>query len=334
MFDMGCWNGTCGISQLPILGVTKVKTVLLLQSEFNQNVQSSGACYITEYFRPWFLPVTAEYNDYGSIKNIEMDWNAKYMLNRFQEWLASGHVKILDGDECEVNSPDIDKFETLEDVFACVERGALVAKSTGTIFDEKSQNWVPSGGYLKISMFMVLIPVWESLLVEDKRFKTLTENDHWLKHETEVKEKAIKAIEKARAKVGGEKEMDELEGCIYDIHVDRSLGDLIDEHYCFKHYKPLLNSPDKVTIEEFFFRIEEIRGISSAMTFLRKLWFPQAGQGSQSEELSFNKALIYGMNKHIAEREVENEKWRKEDEEWDKKYEAEQTVKKEKNEDS
>lgn len=311
---MGCWNGTCGISQLPILAGTKVKVVLLLQSEFNKSVQGSGSCYITQYFRPWFLPVTAEYNDYGSIEKIEMDWNAKYMLERFQEWLASGEVKIQDDDECEINSPHISKFKKLEDVFNCVERGAIVRKDTN--------------GYLKISMFMVLVPVWESLIVEYERFRILPENNYWLKREVEAKEQALKAIEKARIKVGGEKEMDELEGCVHDVYVDRLLGELIEEHYCFKHYKPTLYNPDKITVEEFFERLEEIRKISTSMNYLRKLWFPQTGEGSQSEELSFNKALIDGMNKHLGERVAENEKWRKEEEEWEKKFDAEEAAKK------
>jgi hypothetical protein len=66
------------------------------------------------------------------------------------------------------------------------------------------------------------------------------------------------------------------------------------------------------------------------MTYLRKQWFPQTGSGSQSEELSFNKALISGMNRHIDEREKVLESYRLESEAWDRKYEAEQAAKKEK----
>lgn len=315
---MGCWNGTCSISQLPILAGTKVKTILLLQSEFAHGIGGSGTCYITGYFRPWFFPVTAEYNDYGSIENIEMDWNAQYMLETFQKWLKDGEVKILENDECEINSSDIEQFDKLEDVFDCVERGALVFKNTGKTFDHESQKWVPAKGYLKIAMNMVLIPVWESLLEESVRFNNLPENNYYKKFGDDQKESAREAVNKARTKFNGHKEMDELEGCIYDIKVDRYLGDIIEEHYAFKHYKPTLYDPNTVTVEEFFKRVDEIRSITSSMTYLRKLFFPQTGQGSQSEELSFNKALINGMLKHIAERDKEMEEWQKEEEEWQK----------------
>lgn len=39
------------------------------------------------------------------------------------------------------------------------------------------------------------------------------------------------------------------------------------------------------------------------MVYLRKLWIPQMGQGSQTEELFFNKALIESMLVHICNRE-------------------------------
>jgi uncharacterized coiled-coil protein SlyX len=322
---MGYWNGTCGISQLPILSGKKVKMVLLLQSEFNQNVQGSGACHITHYFRPWFFPITAEYNGYGSIDNIDMDWNAKYMFERFREWLISGYVKILDNGECEVNSPNIDKFETLEDVFTCIERGALVTQNTGKKFDDKSQKWIPSGGYLKISMFMVLIPVWESLIIETNRFKNLSENSFYLEREIEDKMRFLKAVKKAISKIGGEKEMDKIDGCVYDYDL---FGSSMSDYYNLNHYKPILYDPSKVVVEKFLEQMEEIKNVSVAMTYLRKLWFPQSGQGSQLEELSFNRALIDGMNKHIEDRSVEIEESRKELEYLIKKCEAEEKAKK------
>lgn len=64
------------------------------------------------------------------------------------------------------------------------------------------------------------------------------------------------------------------------------------------------------------------------MANLRKLWFPQAGQGSQSEEISFTKALIKGMNAHIVEREKQFAEWLKEDEEMTRQIEAKKAAKK------
>lgn len=336
---MGCWNGTCGISQLPILAGTKVKAYLMLQSEFAQGIGGSGTCYTTGYFRPWFFPVSAEYNDYGSIERIQEDWNSKYMLATFQKWLAAGEVKIL-GDEAEINDPGVKAFKTLDQVFDCVERGALVFKNHGETFDKAQEKWVPTGGYLKIGMFMVLDNVHHDLIAEADRFLKSPENDYYMKRDTEDRKKALDTIKKIREtranppvateKTGLELSDEVLEAMasMRDIWVDRFLGDLIEEHCAFKHYKTVLYDPAAVSVEDFFSMLNDVRSICTAMSYLRKMWFPQTGQGSQSEELSFNKALVNAMSEHIGHRNAEMAQQEIEDEKWQKEYEAKQAKEK------
>lgn len=328
---MGSWNGTCGISQLPITAGTKVKAFLMLQSEYAHGIGGSSSCYSTTYFRPWFFPLTAEYNDYGSIQTIEPDWNAKYMLETFQQWLASGEVRILGRGECEINDPGVKEFKTLENVFDCVERGALVFKNPGERFDKEKQEWVPAGGYLKIGIFMILDTVYQGVIAEAIRFLKLPANEFYQKRDKEDLQKALESITKHRGKnvvKSDNPELDEALLTMRDIYVDRFLGDLIEEHCAFKHYKTILFSPDGAGVEDFFARIDEVRKLSTAMSYLRKSWFPPCGSGSQSEELSFNAALSGAVAAHIKNREDEMEKYRKEDEEWDRKYKAEQKAKK------
>jgi hypothetical protein len=59
---MGMWNGTCGITQLPISGGEKCKLIILAQQETN------GECYYTKTFWvPIPLVFSGEYDSYGSI---------------------------------------------------------------------------------------------------------------------------------------------------------------------------------------------------------------------------------------------------------------------------
>lgn len=93
---MGCWNGTCMISNLPIISGEKIKLVLL-QSGYNPNVIGhSGYVYSNEVLAPAFLPISGEYNDYGGIENIIEDWNYKivdkYLKTKF------GKILEIDGD--------------------------------------------------------------------------------------------------------------------------------------------------------------------------------------------------------------------------------------------
>lgn len=294
---MGCWNGTCGVSQLPITGGTKVKAFLLLQSKYTKEVKGSGSCYSSEYFRPWFFPVTAEYNDYGSIENIQEDWNTKYMLETFQKWLAAGEVKILGDEKAEINSPGIRKFKILENVFDCVERGALQIKDCGETFNVKKQMWVPANGYLKIGLFIVLENVYNDMVDASKRFINLKENSYYRKSNKESRQLAMEAINKARTI----KPPNVL--CSLDERaVNRVLGDSLEDGACFKHYKTIVYSSN-ITASEFFAKLDPVMAFGTAMVYLRKLWIPQTGQGSQNEELAFNKALIASMLLHIYNRE-------------------------------
>lgn len=55
---MGCWNGSCQISGLSIPAGQKIVMIPLVRTDYGSYV-------------PCFLPFFGEYNDYGSVKNVE-----------------------------------------------------------------------------------------------------------------------------------------------------------------------------------------------------------------------------------------------------------------------
>lgn len=69
---MGSWNGTCGVSKMPIRHGDRVKLILLKPTEHYRNIcTGSGFCDIEDMFTPLCLPITGEYNDYGYIEDID-----------------------------------------------------------------------------------------------------------------------------------------------------------------------------------------------------------------------------------------------------------------------
>ena len=69
---MGSWNGTCGISKMPIRYGDRVKLVLLKPTNHYRSVSTgSGFCDASDMYTPICLPITGEYNDYGCIENID-----------------------------------------------------------------------------------------------------------------------------------------------------------------------------------------------------------------------------------------------------------------------
>lgn len=68
---MGCWNGTCMISQQPIFEGDKV--ILIPIAKAVNELPQHSICYSTELYRPIPIILEGTYNDYGSIENVTGD---------------------------------------------------------------------------------------------------------------------------------------------------------------------------------------------------------------------------------------------------------------------
>jgi hypothetical protein len=140
-------------------------------------------------------------------------------------------------------------------------------------------------------------------------------------------EGARETVDRARSEKDAKKDP-ELRSMIYSMKLDRVLGDLIEEHSVFKHYRENLLDPNGFDVDEFFSVLTEVSHISSSMSYLRKYWIPQSGQGSQSEELDYTRGLIKGMEAFMTARRKQFAEWKKEEAILMKKYKAEQKAKK------
>lgn len=96
---MGCWNGTCMISNLSISFGEKIKLVLLNRNQMSYKhhgvYSCSGYTYSTDILCPVFLPISGEYDDYGSIENIVKDWNTELIEDFIQKNYSCGLDKLL-----------------------------------------------------------------------------------------------------------------------------------------------------------------------------------------------------------------------------------------------
>jgi hypothetical protein len=68
---VGCWNGTCALTNLPILHGDDVLLILIQQGKhWDPNQPTESPCYNTTFWEPVGLPITAKYNDYGWIEDV------------------------------------------------------------------------------------------------------------------------------------------------------------------------------------------------------------------------------------------------------------------------
>lgn len=68
---MGSWNGTCGISNLPIEASDDILLFVLAESrERARNKSGGGFSYPTGLYTPVGLPIHGKYDDYGGIQDV------------------------------------------------------------------------------------------------------------------------------------------------------------------------------------------------------------------------------------------------------------------------
>lgn len=111
---MGCWNGTCMISHLPIECGDEIKLVIIRRNRKEDGFCGSAYCYPNGIFVPSFLPLEGTYDDYGGIENINEDWN----YNIITEYIKKNFQSI------KVNGKEIKNF-SIEDVLEGLKCGEL-----------------------------------------------------------------------------------------------------------------------------------------------------------------------------------------------------------------
>ncbi len=104
---MGSWHGTCMVSRLPILSGEKVKLTFLYNShveyvkEHNSTsvLNRSGMIYPNDMLSPAFYPINGKYDDYGSIKEIEEDFNY-HIIDKFFKQKFGSKIKMTSNLDC------------------------------------------------------------------------------------------------------------------------------------------------------------------------------------------------------------------------------------------
>jgi hypothetical protein len=88
---MGCWNGTCGISQMPIVVGEDISFLIIEETgKFN----ASGVCYVTDIMRPVSFIMEGQYNDYGSVALTVESPALSLFESSFNNAVESGEIKL------------------------------------------------------------------------------------------------------------------------------------------------------------------------------------------------------------------------------------------------
>ena len=100
---MNYWNGTCDISNLPIL---KNESVILIPLYKVSEHMVTNCCYPADNFAPFAFPILGRYNGLGGVfDTLTTDQNKELLLSR--EFYTAGHNDDISYERC----PDYDDFD-------------------------------------------------------------------------------------------------------------------------------------------------------------------------------------------------------------------------------
>ena len=298
---MGCWNGTCGVTQLPIKWGDPARVFLLVPNPFKEFKNSfdkmgayldkgdaitgyGGFCDSTEFFSPLALSVKGSYCDYGSLENIEENQDNKILV----EWFNDNHSKIIvkKDEHYEKEAKDKKGKYTLEGILTLVERKLTV-----------------------LSFMMVHEFAYQSLL---SNLSAYIDDSFFLREEIDRNQKENKGFLNL---ISDYQVRSKNKNNSRNLCWDRGYGER--EHNIHRDlnnmYIDVILKDKK--IDKFLNSFAEHRCFCDNFDLSRKTWFPQNGAGSQSSALLASKKLFEDSITFI------NEKIKKYNEEGDCEYE-------------
>lgn len=301
---MGCWNKTCGLTNLPIMCDEKTYVFVLERAKEIHN-----HCYSTHLYRPLLLPFISTYNDYGAGEDSEgvalpviMDGLKKHLVempvgeNKYHDiavsrdawneelFFESVHERRLrvnyrhDG-ETEVEFVMMRK-DVVDDLLDTYEFEEYLGEGKGTC------------GYKNCyERYRFADLVRDVDLLLDSSIRTMKEMDwKWPRLDMVVFAYQEKNGERNRAANWLRHDLGYRFSGIVQIR---------------DHITELLMKGDRDLARDLM--VEHLKGmfVNTFMEITRKSWIPGSQEGSQGQEYEPYRSLIASMNRVIAARDAE-----------------------------
>lgn len=299
---MGCWNETCGLTQLPIFSGDPVR-LFFLNYVGNAEENHAGHCYTNDIWSPQYLPVTARYNDYGGVEDVVENSLTRFIINSVRDDLAMMRLRTGGGDLSGRKNETLELEEFgIEDLVEQIHEDRL--RTTGTSRD------LPVG--------------W--MMVHEWVYQQLTEQiDHdWrgVATRTQVYTQGVQFYQcllrhvKTPQWLRFGKRFDfyrvegQNQGNIFTILCNKSGLDSYQQLRGISQYLELLAGyaeqelpTESTEVVEALVGLAEFFCFLSHMSDMRKQWVPQSGKGSQQGDFNSYRRLFQGALEWMAQRE-------------------------------
>lgn len=259
---MGCWNGTCMISNLPIVGGEPVVGYLI--EYFSWGKDYSGRCYSNDLANPFGLSIRGCYDEYGSIESVNQNSIAvKYIKHLFKE-----------DDFYELLNDIVEDGRTIKLNRTGKENGVGLVMIRQDIFNSLIKSHTPTHYDVNV----------DKILSEFENTRKLLKNK-----ESFLKKYNSKNHEDTAFLLGMRRSASRF-GIRVDILEEQDISDLINF---------VLNANDKQAEEEFAKIIRDDLIMRDVVRNLRKLWIAPAGKGSQMRDIKSHLALSNAIKESV-----------------------------------
>jgi hypothetical protein len=147
---MGCWNGTCFLSHLPIHAGEEIKIIFLEKTDEEAFTNNTGVCYSNTFFRPIYFPISGKYDDYGGIEDVKMDFITTQGLDIFKKYIGGEKSNLI-----YINNRERKEW-SWENIWRSIER------NIGTFYLEEEDDEINFGK--NIIGIMIRQDVWDRVV--------------------------------------------------------------------------------------------------------------------------------------------------------------------------
>lgn len=308
---MGSWNGTCGITQMPIKSGEKIILFPIMKNKHANN-GGSGFCYSHNQYSPISIPLVGTYDDYGGIEGITN--NKEFVFRHFQGLIQMKEFEIDNYEherQLSINSDYTGIPRTIEELIEVymhepIYKGLGFMMVHESVYKKIIEEMSQRKEYRKTKTLK------ETYLEDGKAF--LGEYNEIKKNEAEIENQ----LDELRTKRQEDPENQKLIEEFFTLFRKRDVlyGDF-QKHFkknrfidYFEYTKPngyllkeiliRLAEESEENQETILHEIVDLILFEHGFDLLRKTWSPQSGAGSQSAE--------YYLHKLVAEAIIQKEK--------------------------
>lgn len=301
---MGSWNGTCGLSGLPITWNTDA-ALFLLEPGTRLDDGRGGFCYPTDEWRPVCPPLFGKYND--SHGTIDLDESPPWHWKMTQKRLDK--LKLVWQDHRELEPEDPEEGEPLS-----------AAYDYETFLRHIERGWVKASALFHpneirpIGQMLVRRDVWNYLRgMQYQSHHCVLSPDTHRQHARELVEYIVANRPPSDPEAGlmwsfglethflhGSDEYSTLYRYLFATGSGIPQFGLYRIELCWGIVRGVVSPEEAV---EILYEISDVAHVNELMMHLRRAWRPQPGAGSQNEDWDLHGRFADTVSR-IARREV------------------------------